>query len=217
MSLSDYVFPAAISAILTGLVLYAVARPHYVPADRIDEMIDEHTAAMSAVHVNNEALRDSLARYSAAMADSIAARDERIIAMSSVTARLRLERDSLKAEISQPVPNSWALPELPEADPDTLHYAAQFGDGLIEARSAVWLQSGQLYNDLRLTQLRDIRMVHTATKREDESIVFYTHLPDFDITGQYVYQPRIEPKRPFLIRRWREVLIFGGAVVILAR
>lgn len=193
----------------------------YLPAEVIDVRVNEYTRGISAELQRKQTLLDSLEARNAELADHITEQEEEIQLSAAIAGRLRLEKDSLEAVLSQPIPGDWALAPLPEgADssqtPSVLHFKQQFTEGLFEVRSEIYLYNGRVHNTLDLEQLRDLRMNFTITERESGTLVFYSELPDFDLVHQEAYTPATEAKRAWYIRHWEKFVIGGlGAYAVL--
>lgn len=193
----------------------------YLPAETINVRVNEYTRGISAELQRKQTLVDSLEARNAELADHIAEQEEEIQLSAAIAGRLRMEKDSLEAVLSQPIPGDWSIPPLPEhaessQTPTVLHFKQQFTEGLFEVRSEIYLYNGRVHNNLDLEQLRDLRMNFTITERESGTLVFYSELPDFDLVHQEAYAPAQEMRPPWWRRHWEKVVIGGlGAYAVL--
>lgn len=214
--------PIAVAAVLlvaAGLSAGLYLRSDYVPPEHIDEMVDEHTRAMSALRIDYREIQDSLKTKNEALAMHIKKQEEELQLYAEMTGRLRIERDSLQQETSYNLPVEWfESPDTHTAtvDYNSLTFRRSFTDSLFEVRSDVYAMEGQLFNDLQLNQLRDIDLRMTVTEREESNtLVFYAEIPEMDIQDMVVYRPDAHPRPQSDAAGWLRRTLFSRRMMFV--
>lgn len=177
-------------------------------------MLDANTRVMSAEIRDRDDIIASLAEDSESAAQRIRELEEDLIVHAQVAGELRIYRDSVRS-LQRQLATTDIIKIIEQGRDTTAVFTETFSDSLFEVKSSVRFSPDTIENRLGLQQLRPIRMSFTVTEGDRGQVLFYTYLPDFDITEQAVWSPTPEIKRPWYRRYWKELTI-GGLVAILA-
>lgn len=200
-------------------------RSDYVPQEQVDEMIGEHTRAMSAARTDYEQVIDSLKATNESLHDHIEKKEEEVLVYSEMALSLRIERDSLKERQSFDIPTEWFNQESDDTanvDYKAVEFNRTFNNNLFEVTSNVYAMEGQLFNDLDLSINRQIDLNITVTERpESETYIIYAHVPEMQIDEMMTYRPvKKEPPKVNVKENWfkrnlfsKRIIFVGGALV----
>lgn len=211
---SNNVVIAIFSLLIIVLLWERETRSEYLPPGTVDEMLDDNTRVLSAEIQSRDSIIDDLREESVEAADRINKLQEEIIAHAQVSGSLRIYRDSIQT-LRKKLSTGEIVQIIEQGRDTTSVFAETFSDSLFKVTSSVHFSPDTIENTLDLVQLRPIRMTLTVTEGEHGQILFYSTLPDFDLSDQKVWTPPPTPPTSWYRKYWREISI-GGLIAVLA-
>jgi len=213
MNKSSILLIVAFTVIGFGLAWYFKQPEIIYQTSSQQRQIDSLTSVIQNQRTTKSALTDSLKGTSKAFQEYIKKHRGEVASLTRIKGKLNLKIDSLKNENN----TLSALTLLNDGNSDqvfkdtTITNSQTFGDSLLEAISNIRFKNDSLSNDLKINQLRNVKLDLAILVNDDRTVVeSIATSPDFDslkVKAQTTIKP---PKRKI---PWY-VFTAGGALFV---
>ena len=166
--------------------------------------IDENTWVRRSTYESTRSILQTLEGENEQLYNQVRGLNSRIANFTTIEAELNLQIDSLESvkPVFIPINNG-------QVADTTIIFTETFAEGLFEIESRVNFWSGYLTNELKVTQLRPIKIHSLTTISKDRRTMFtYVSSPDFK-SIQYEARHSVPPQR---IKPLHYMLIGAGIV-----
>lgn len=197
----------AILFVMIGVAVFA--REMFPKVEQVVQFeqaqIDENTWVRRSTYESTRSILETLKGENEQLYNQVRGLNSRIANLTSIEAQLNVEIDSLKT-----VKDSVFVPVYAgQVSDTTIIFTETFAEGLFEIESRVNFWSGYLTNELKVTQLRPIRINTLTTISNDRRTMFtYVSSPDFK-SIQYEARHSVPPRR---LKPFHYMLIGAGIV-----